>query len=166
MATTEAEIRARGRLHHPAGSDYFIFPRHLFAEMPPFAIGRAGWDNWMIYQARQQGWPVIDGTLSIRAIHQSHDYSHLPGSKPHYDLPESRQNEKLAGGATSLFMVLDSDRQLVAGKIRSPRPTLPRILRRVEIWFTPPGTERKGWRWVIARRFRRLRRKVTKSEEG
>ena len=32
--------------------------------MPDFAIGRAGWDNWMIYHARQQGWPVIDGTPS------------------------------------------------------------------------------------------------------
>ena len=78
---------------------------------------------------------------------------------------ESRQNEKLAGGATSLFMVLDSDRQLVGGCIRPPRPSLPRALRRAEIWFTPPGTERKGWRWVVARRFRRLRRRITKSEE-
>lgn len=162
----EAEVRSRGRLHHPAGSDYFIFPRRLFGEMPPFAIGRAGWDNWMIFSAHQHGWPVIDATPSIRAIHQSHDYSHLPGSKPHYDLPESRQNEVLAGGATSLFMVLDSDRQLEAGRIRSPRLTLPRLLRRAEIWFTPPGTERKGWRWVVARRFRRLRRRITKSEES
>ncbi len=47
------EIRAKGQLHAPAGSDYFIFPREAFIEIPEFAIGRAGWDNWMIYQARQ-----------------------------------------------------------------------------------------------------------------
>ena len=60
-ARTPEHLRARGRPHLPAGSDYFLFPRHLFAEIPEFAIGRAGWDNWMIYQARRQGWPVVDG---------------------------------------------------------------------------------------------------------
>ena len=34
-----AEVKSRGRLHLPAGSDYFVFPRLLFAEMPDFAIG-------------------------------------------------------------------------------------------------------------------------------
>ena len=158
-----SEVRLRGRRHPPAGSDYFIFPHQAFPELPPFAIGRAGWDNWMIYHARQQGWPVIDGTPSIQVIHQNHDYSHLPEGQPHYNLPESRENENLAGGATNLFMVLDSDYQLVDGHIRRPRLTLPRLLRRTEIFFTPPGSERVGWRWFIARRFRRLRRRITGS---
>ena len=158
-----AEASARARLHPPAGSDYFVFPRQVFSDIPSFAIGRAGWDNWMIYHARQQGWPVIDGTPSIQAIHQNHDYSHLPEGQSHYNLPESRQNETLAGGATRLFMVLDSDRQLVDGRIRPPRLTIPRLLRRIELFFSPPGTERTGWRWFIARRFRRLRRRITGS---
>jgi hypothetical protein len=161
----EAEVNARGRLHPPAGSDYFLFPRQLFSDIPSFAIGRAGWDNWMIYQARRQKWPVIDATPAIRVIHQNHDYSHLPGGKPHYDHPESYQNEALAGGATNLFMVLDSDRQLVDGRIRSPKPSLPRLLRRVELLFTPPGSTRQGWRWFAARRLRRLRRRIAQSEE-
>ena len=46
-------ILEHGKLHPPAGSDYFIFPRSCFQEIPDFAIGRAGWDNWMIYQARR-----------------------------------------------------------------------------------------------------------------
>ena len=158
-----SEVAARGWLHPPAGSDYFIFPREAFSDIPPFAIGRAGWDNWMIYHARQQNWPVIDATPSIQVIHQNHDYRHLPEGQPHYNLPESLVNETLAGGATNLFMVLDSDRQLVDGHIRRPRLTLPRLLRRIEITFTPPGTERVGWRWLIARRFRRLRRRITGS---
>lgn len=159
----ETLVSRRGRLHPPAGSDYFIFPRDLFTQMPPFAIGRAGWDNWMIYYSRQQGWPVIDATPSIQVVHQRHDYSHLPGSQPHYDLPESRRNEALAGGATNLFMVLDSDFQLLNGSIRPPRLTLPRLLRRLELLFTPPGSMRQGWRWWVARRFRRMRRKITGS---
>jgi hypothetical protein len=161
----EEDVNRQGRLHPPAGSDYFIFPRQLFSDIPDFAIGRAGWDNWMIYHARQQKWPVIDATPAIRIIHQNHNYSHLPGGKPHYDHPESYQNEALAGGATNLFMVLDSDRQLVAGRIRSPRLSLPRLLRRVELLFTPPGTARQGWRWFAARRLRRLRRRITKSKD-
>jgi len=157
------EMRRRGRLHPPAGSDYFLFPRALFTDIPDFTIGRAGWDNWMIYHAREQATPVIDGTPSIRVIHQNHDYSHLPGKRPHYDLPESAQNEALAGGATNLFMVLDSDKQLVNGQVRSPQVTLPRLLRRTELIFTPPGTLREGWRWKAARSLRRMRRRVSGS---
>ncbi len=163
----EERLRAgagqRARLHLPAGSDYFIFPRALFAEMPDFAIGRAGWDNWMIYHARQQGWPVVDGTPSILAIHQDHDYRHLPGGRPHYELPESRKNEALAGGASNLFMVLDSDRELSGGRLRAPRLTRMRLLRRLEVAFTPPGGQRSGPRWALARVFRRMRRRMTGS---
>ena len=159
----QAEVRARGSLHPPAGSDYFLFPRQVFTAIPDFAIGRAGWDNWMIYHARQQGWPVVDATPSVQVVHQNHDYSHLPGSQPHYNHPESQHNETLAGGATHLFIVLDSDRQLVNGQIKPPRLTLPRLLRRIELFFTPPGTQRQGWRWFAARRFRRLRRRITGS---
>jgi hypothetical protein len=162
-ARLRADLAARGREHLPAGSDYFIFPRSLFTDIPDFAIGRAGWDNWMIYHARQQGWPVVDGTPSITAIHQDHDYSHLPGGKPHYELPESRQNAALAGGANNLYMVLDSDKQLIAGRVRPPRWTLMRLIRRLEVLFTPTGDERRGPRWALARRFRRLRRKMTGS---
>ena len=46
------EVKTRGRLHPPGGSDYFIFPRNCFTKIPNFAIGRAGWDNWMFYHAR------------------------------------------------------------------------------------------------------------------
>lgn len=157
------ELQQCGRLHLPAGSDYFIFPRALFAEMPEFAIGRAGWDNWMIYHARRQNWPVIDGTPSITVIHQDHDYSHLPGGRPHYEMPESRVNEALAGGSANLYMVLDSDRQLIHGRVRRPRWTWLRTLRRLETWLTPPDGSRKGWRWQLARQARRLRRRQTGS---
>jgi hypothetical protein len=158
-----AEVHTRGRMHMPAGSDYFIFPHDLFADIPDFAIGRAGWDNWMIFHARQQGWPVIDGTPSIMVIHQEHDYSHLPGGRPHYEHPESRVNQELAGGSANLYMVLDSDRQLRSGQVRRPRLTLLRLLRQVEMGLTPPGSQRQGLRWKLARPFRRLRRRITGS---
>jgi hypothetical protein len=158
-----ADAQNRGALHLPAGSDYFAFPRALFGEMPDFAVGRAGWDNWMIYHARQQGYAVVDGTPSIIAIHQDHDYSHLPDGKTHYELPESRQNEALAGGAANLYMVLDSDKQLVNGKVRRPRLSWMRTLRYIETRLTPPDGQRRGMRWSLARQARRARRRLTGS---
>ncbi|MFN3742882.1 MAG: hypothetical protein ACK4VW_09475, partial [Anaerolineales bacterium] len=61
-ARLREQVARHGKLHRLAGSDFFVFPRRCYTEVPPFTIGRAGWDNWMIYQARRQGWPVIDLT--------------------------------------------------------------------------------------------------------
>ncbi|MEA3439217.1 MAG: hypothetical protein U9R58_02940 [Chloroflexota bacterium] len=155
------DVNQRGSLHLPAGSDYFIFPRQLFTDIPNFAIGRAGWDNWMIYYARQQDWLVVDGTPSIMVIHQDHDYGHLPGGKPHYTLEESLDNEALAGGSANLYMVLDCEKQLRDGRLSSPSITLVRSLRRAEVWLTPADGVRQGRRWRLARSLRRTRRKIT-----
>jgi hypothetical protein len=159
----QENLQTHAKLHPPAGSDYFIFPRSCFTEMPDFAIGRAGWDNWMIYHARQQGWVVVDGTPSIKVIHQNHDYSHLPDGKPHYGLAESRKNAEMAGGSANLYMVLDSNKQLRDGKLRAPYLSFTRILRRGEVWLTPTDGKRRGWRWSLARRLRRTRRRLTGS---
>lgn len=111
-------IRTSGSLHPPAGSDYFLYPRDCFTWMPDFAIGRAGWDNWMIYQARRHGWPVVDATTDIQIAHQNHDYSHLPGGQPHYKLPETGDNIRLAGGRMmTRFTLLDCNRRLAGGRL-------------------------------------------------
>ena len=112
------EVKTRGRLHPPGGSDYFIFPRNCFTDVPRFAIGRAGWDNWMFYHARLEHWPVIDLSSSLTVIHQDHDYSHLPGGQPHYQMPESFQNIHLAGGRRTIFTLLDADYTLHSGKLQ------------------------------------------------
>ena len=39
-----------GRPQEPAGMDCFIFPKGMFRDLPPFGVGRAGWDNWMVYR--------------------------------------------------------------------------------------------------------------------
>jgi hypothetical protein len=150
--------RDQGELHRPAGSDYFIYPRTLFLDMPDFAIGRAGWDNWMIYSALENGWRVIDATPSLMVIHQNHDYSHLPGGVPHYDLEETRINAALGGGLNNMYITLDTNFELVNGVISRPRLTWERTLRRLERWTRPQNEVERGIRWRIARRLRRLRR--------
>ena len=117
----DAALRQRalreGSLHKATGSDYFIFPRDCYTDMPAFAIGRAGWDNWMIYEARKQGWVTVDATDSVMIIHQNHDYSHLPGGQPHYRLPETYENIRLAGGKRTIFELPDASHRLVKGRL-------------------------------------------------
>lgn len=111
------EVRTRGRRHKTTGSDYFIFPRKEFAEIPQFAVGRAGWDNWMIYSGRVQHIPVIDASQSITIIHQNHDYSHLADGKIHRLQPESMENIQLMGGRFAVYSVLDANHQIKDGVI-------------------------------------------------
>ncbi|MDW8279318.1 MAG: hypothetical protein RMJ85_14965 [Anaerolineales bacterium] len=128
-------VRRQGTLHRPAGSDYFLFPARCFVEIPPFVIGRAGWDNWMIYHARKSGFPAIDATHDVMIIHQNHDYSHLPGGRPHYKHPETELNIRLAGGRPmTRFTLLDTDKRLVNGKILPQTLNGPRLWRRLETW--------------------------------
>jgi hypothetical protein len=121
-----------GVLHPPAGSDYFIFPRTEYADIPPFALGRAGWDNWMIYIGRKRRLPVIDATESITVVHQAHDYAHLPGGQPHYRLPESAENLRMGGGREMVFRLPDADWGLSPSGLRySPLGRAP-LGRRIE----------------------------------
>jgi hypothetical protein len=130
----DSEVRGRGRQHPPAGSDYFIFPRTCFTHLPDFAIGRAGWDNWMIYSARAQHMPVIDASDSIMVIHQEHDYAHLPGGKPHYRLPESFENTRLAGGRRAIFHLEDADYSFQDGQLKLIPLRLSKLMREIEIF--------------------------------
>jgi hypothetical protein len=129
-----SEARTHGRLHEAKGSDYFIYPAHLYTDIPDFAIGRAGWDNWMIYHARAQGWPVIDATKSVTIVHQQHDYSHLPGGIIHHTLPESDENMRLAGGRRHIFTLQDASHVLEGGKVKPYPTSLKKMLREMETW--------------------------------
>lgn len=127
-------LKQRGQLHPPAGSDYFIFPRSGFNNMPDFAIGRAGWDNWMIYAARKQGWPVVDATVAVQVLHQNHDYSHLPGGQPHYRLPETHENVRLSGGRKTIFTLQDVNYTLTGDQLQPIPLRGGKWLRELETW--------------------------------
>lgn len=113
--------RKHGRLHPPAGSDYFVFPKHRgLGELPPFAVGRPAWDNWFIYRARQLGIPVVDATKVVTVIHQNHDYAHISESiDRRREGPEAERNRQLAGGWNHVFTLLDAT-HLVTAKGVSP----------------------------------------------
>jgi hypothetical protein len=128
------EVRRSGKLHRPTGSDLFLFPRACYQKTPAFAVGRAGWDNWMIFEARRLGWPVIDATESTMLVHQNHDYSHLPGGAPHYRMPESQENMRIAGGAAAIrYTVLDATHWLRDGELVRPTFLWGRLARGIEL---------------------------------
>jgi hypothetical protein len=129
-----ADLVQRGRLHPPGGSDYFIFPRECFTDIPDLAVGRAGWDNWMIYEARQRGWDCVDCTEVVRIIHQDHDYRHLPGGQPHYRLPETNENVRLGGGPRTIFTLHDASHRLVDGQLQRAALSGRKFWREVEIF--------------------------------
>src|SRR3990170_2979538 len=129
-------VRTQGQLHRPAGSDFFLFPRSCYQDIPNFVIGRAGWDNWMIYKARMEKWPVIDCTPSVMIVHQNHDYAHLPGGKSHHEHPDTNENIRLAGGQAAIrYTILDSTHQLVGGKLARPKLSYLRFMRGIELFL-------------------------------
>lgn len=159
-------VRKQNQLHRPAGSDFFLFPKSCYQDIPDFAIGRAGWDNWMIYKARKENWPVIDCTPSMMIVHQNHDYSHLPDGKSHYDHPDTNENIRLAGGQANIrYTILDSTHELVDGKLTRPKITSLRFTRKLELFlraiffFLPENmieniARPKRWKKRIAKLFR------------
>ncbi len=97
-------LKEHGSLHNIAGLDYFAYPKGLFGPIPPFAIGRCVWDNWLLWKALDRGSAVVDLSQCVTIIHQNHDYAHivdmpdLPGRERLFQCPERERNIELAGG--------------------------------------------------------------------
>jgi hypothetical protein len=109
----------QGSLHPPTGIDFFVFSQGIWNEIPPLAIGRTTWDNWLIYRARSRGIPVIDTTDVVMAVHQDHDYVHIPSSAGDaWKGPEARRNLELAGGVGHIFTLQDATHKLTHRGIR------------------------------------------------
>lgn len=152
-----SDIQMKGTLHGTTGIDYFIFPRGIYRDIPPFAIGRTAWDNWLVYKARSLGLPVIDATKVITAVHQNHDYSpHIMGEAAVWKGPEAERNRELLGGDYHAFGLVDATHCLTAAGLKltmtmSVRYPLYRILRLPEMhphWI-PLMQIIKGLRLII-----------------
>lgn len=94
-------------LHGKAGIDYFVFPTKLNIQMPNFAVGRPGWDSWLIYNIRSRGLPLIDGTSEIFILHQNH-----PPAYKSYN-SEAQKNKVSAGGYYNMGTIRDANYKLI-----------------------------------------------------
>lgn len=141
-----ARVAADGTRAEAVWLDYFVFARNSrLAELPPFAVGRPRWDNWMIFRARSLGIPVTDASESVYAVHQNHGYGHVPHATGElWYGPEASANHALADG-TPMLSALHATHVMTR---RGPRPALrPRYIR--ARWRT---------REVVDGRFERLAR--------
>ncbi len=93
-----------GQLSSAVCKEYFAFRRTQYRSIPPFAVGRGNWDNWMVAHAHRSNFQVIDLTPAVLAIHQSHDYTHALSSRMacYVNGDEARENQRLAGGRNLL----------------------------------------------------------------
>ena len=153
------DVAQRGKFYSPWGIDYFVFPRHLYTEVPDFTIGRPAWDNWMVYHARTTFGMAIDASRDVLVVHQNHDYSHLPGNKPPYGSEVAKSNLAKAGGRKHVYNILDTNRELAGGLISRPQLRLVRLLRRLELMLI--NDERKGWGWEISLRLQQMQRPLS-----
>ena len=137
-------VASAGRLHAATGMDYFVFRRGLWGDIPPFAVGRTMWDNWLLYGARARRAPLIDGTRAITAVHQNHGYAHFAGGADSlWKGPEARRNLQLAGGYGNAFTLSDATWRLGP---RSLAPAVTNYHRR--LWAFP---RRVAHRWLFRR---------------
>lgn len=115
----QAYVKQYGRPRPPSWIDYFVFPRGLYEEIPPFAIGRPAFDNWLLWKAHSLGASLIDASEIVTAVHQNHDYSHHPsGQAGVWEGLEAQENRRLMGGWHHCFTVSDANYKLTAAGLQ------------------------------------------------
>jgi hypothetical protein len=119
------EERLRNYVHRsgeptpPEWVDYFVFPRGFYRGLLPFALGRAGFDNWLLWKARSLGGPIIDASEVVRVVHQKHDYSHHPRGKDGvWHGAEAKRNRELMGGWHHCFTLSDATYRLTPAGLK------------------------------------------------
>ncbi|MDD5145738.1 MAG: hypothetical protein PHF44_02765 [Candidatus Pacebacteria bacterium] len=140
------KVKSEAKLHGLAGMDYFVFPKNLELNMPPFVAGRPGYDSWLVYRARTLGIPVIDATLVATILHQNHGYKHRAGGIKVLKKAEGKRNIILAGGFNKMLTLRDADWILTKEGLK--KPEFPRRIFSMLSLFYP-------WRVLLS-----IRRKI------
>ncbi len=140
-----------GALEGPQAMDYFVFTRNTYTHIPPFAIGRLCWDNWMVYSALNLNIPLVDATEAIVAVHQNHDYNHHPDGKKGVFLgEEAQQNLQLLGGKHYTYFMLDlADWQITPQGLRKPLLSWQRLDRRLDMLSLTRPKFRLAYRMLL-----------------
>lgn len=124
----DAEVRRKceryGVLSDPTALDYFAFPRGTFPSLPPFAIGRPAWDNWLVMETLARHIPLIDVSAAAQVVHQNHGYGHVAQARGAYwEGPEGDANIREARSSREdfnpgFYSVLSATHVIRDGKVR------------------------------------------------
>ena len=119
-ACLRAQAMQANRQRPPQWIDYFVFKKGLFLNnIPPFVIGRPGWDNWLLWFARASGAVVVDASAVVLAVHQNHDYSYHPeGEKGVWEGEEAQQNYALLRGSKYVRTLENATHRLTPAGLR------------------------------------------------
>jgi len=157
----EERLRARmekeGHLESHTGMDFFAFPRGEYQNVPPLAIGRVWFDQWLVKYARKKAIPVVDLTEFAPIAHQVHDYDHVAGGRElgTYGGPEAEENLRYYGEKPHRYTILSATHML----------TKEGRLRRVPLRSALHTA--KGWLWeVFVHRTSRLRKRLGLTRVG
>jgi hypothetical protein len=149
--------------------DYFAFRPGTLGEIPPFAVGRPFWDNWLLFHARAAGLWLVDATPSVVVIHQNHDYGHVPNrvAGTRWKGPEGHANKRLVGkshAGRAVLSLMNATHLMLEGRVVRNRrvetlrrqweklPVLHPELKhepRVISWFTRPRCETGGLKPLV-----------------
>ena len=144
----DAEVAAHAVAGDHTGIDFFLFTKNFYRDVPPLAIGRAWFDQWMIKAALDQRAPVVDVSSLVPIVHQMHDYAHVPGgSNWVYHGVEAERNLAICGGRHA-FTLLDATHELL------PDGAIRRTVLRRRLW----RTRQLLWRVFIEKTFPMRRR--------
>ena len=112
------EVARRGELFTVWGIDFLLYRGDVWGDLPPMVVGRAGYDNWLVYRCRANRVPVVDASTVVTAVHQNHDYGHLhAGRDETFHGPEAQRNAEMAGGSRHLWLISDADWRLGARRL-------------------------------------------------
>ena len=89
--------KPEGILHPPSAVDYFIYKAGTLGAMPPFAVGRTVYDNWLVWAARER-WKLetIDATADLLALHYPHGHPEYVDKEAMLASEERRLNMEMA----------------------------------------------------------------------
>ena len=100
-----SKCRSEGELMPANWIDHFTFPRNLYPEIPAFAIGRSGYDNWLLWKAEDLGARLIDVTRVCSVVHLRHDYSHGNGAATVFGGADAQRASELVGHWSRYYSV-------------------------------------------------------------
>lgn len=125
-------VKEKGELYSPMAIDYFVFKKGIFKEIPPFAVGRTVFDEWLLWDVWRRRGKIIDATPLVVAIHQNHEYRKKTGEKFNaWKSKEGKINLKLAGGYKHCLTVDDATHILTEKGIKeAPKMGL---IRRIDL---------------------------------
>ena len=72
-ARLRRRVRKSRGMQGPYGVELFAWRGDFWGEIPPFAVGRRAYDNWLVWRALDAGVPVVDMSADVTVVHQAHD---------------------------------------------------------------------------------------------